>query len=293
MKLIDLLVKELPKRGGWPEAAVCATQDKDGEVCFSEGATPVFGSAAWHDGDWCGNEFITITATDYDTAIITRAQYESALAASECWIDWRGGECPVDSDAIVEVRYWNQNQNQYRYNNDRAGDFEWSHTGSYGDIIAYRVHTQDINSRGNDDRLENDLNECIGASEAQAWYGVDLPPVGVKCEFTHGPYSMEAGELTGIIPKVGEVVEVVAHRLTSDNNPVAVVYWDDNGAGRSACFVEECFRPIRTEAERSREAACRAISHILDEDRDFQFDAKKIYDAIAEGKIPGVKLEGK
>lgn len=83
MKLIDLLVQELPKRGGWPDGAVCATQDKDGEVCFSEGETPEFGLMAWHDGDWCGDEFHTITATDYDTAIITRAQYESALAASQ------------------------------------------------------------------------------------------------------------------------------------------------------------------------------------------------------------------
>lgn len=30
MKLIDLLVKELPKRGGWPEVALNATQDEDG-----------------------------------------------------------------------------------------------------------------------------------------------------------------------------------------------------------------------------------------------------------------------
>jgi hypothetical protein len=51
------------------------------------------------------------------------------------------------------------------------------------------------------------------------------------------------------------------------------------------------FRPLRTEAEKAREAACRAISHILDEDRNFQFNAKKIYDAIAAGKIPGVKLD--
>lgn len=120
MKLIDLLVKELPKRGGWPEGALNATQDKDGEVCFSSGAVPEFGYAAWECGDWCGNKFHTIRATDYDTAIITRAQYEAALAASEGWIEWNGGKCPVDSDAIVEVRYWNQNQNQYRYNNDRA-----------------------------------------------------------------------------------------------------------------------------------------------------------------------------
>nr|DAH88118.1 MAG TPA: peptidoglycan recognition protein [Caudoviricetes sp.] len=103
MKLIDLLVQELPKRGGWPNGAVCATQDKDGEVYFSEGETPEFGLVAWHDGDWCGNEFHTITATDYDTAIITRAQYESALAASQKPA-WNGeGLPPVGCDCECHV----------------------------------------------------------------------------------------------------------------------------------------------------------------------------------------------
>lgn len=166
MKLIDLLVKELPRRGGWPDGALNSTQDKDGEVCFSECATPVFCLVAWHDGDWIGNEFITITASDYDTAIITREQYEAALAASKAvvghngWIQWAGGECPVDSDAIVEVKYRNATKSQY--NNDRAGDFYWAHTGSNADIIAYRLHKPDVKSRANNDRLEQDLNECIG-----------------------------------------------------------------------------------------------------------------------------------
>lgn len=41
---------------------------------------------------------------------------------SDGWIEWHGGECPVDSDAIVEVKCrWH---NPRQYNNDRAGDFE-------------------------------------------------------------------------------------------------------------------------------------------------------------------------
>lgn len=171
MKLIDLLVKELPRRGWWPEVALNATQDKDGEVCFSSSATPEFGYAAWEGGDWCGNEFHTITATDYDTAIITRAQYEAALAASDGWIEWHGGECPVDSDAIVEVKY--RKPNPYQFNNDRAGDFTWSHDGIDGDIIAYRLHkpTKSEQVRADAWRAyagmtgkdqEDDLNECIG-----------------------------------------------------------------------------------------------------------------------------------
>ena len=80
----------------------------------------------------------------------------------ECdgWIKWTGGDCPVDSEAIVEVKY--RNPNRYRYSNDRAGDFDWSHDGIDGDIIAYRLQHPGFKSLANDDRLEQDLNECIG-----------------------------------------------------------------------------------------------------------------------------------
>lgn len=166
MRLVDLLVKELPKRGGWPDGALNATQDKDGQVCFSAGAVPEFGYVAWEGGDWCGNEFYTTRASDYATAIITREKYESALAASKSvvghdgWIQWAGGDCPVDSDAIVEVKFRNPSRN--KFNSDRAGDFYWSHDGFGGDIIAYRLQHPGFKSRANDERMEQDLNECIG-----------------------------------------------------------------------------------------------------------------------------------
>lgn len=67
------------------------------------------------------------------------------------WIEWHGGKCPVDSDAIVEVKY--RSPNPYQHNNDRAGDFSWSHNGGRRDIIAYRLHDHGINARANDDRL--------------------------------------------------------------------------------------------------------------------------------------------
>lgn len=295
MKLIDLLVKELPKRGGWPEGVTHIGQEYDRELMF-------YGRGNISTGLILNELAIDHRKLGKSGEKITRAQYEAAIAASKAvvghngWINWDGGECPVDSDAIVEVKY--RKPSPLHFNNDRAGDFSWAHDGIDGDIIAYRVHTTDVNPRANDDRLEQDLNECIGASDAQAWYGVGLPPVGVKCEFTHGPYSIEAGELTGITPKVGEVVEVVAHRLTSDNNPVAVVYWDDNGAGRSACFVEECFRQIRTEAEMAREKLAASL-HIAADASPIELNGIgalyfKLADAIISGSVFGTTFrEGK
>lgn len=279
MKLIDLLVKELPNRGGWPEAAVCAAQDKDGEVCFSAGSVPEFGYAAWEGGDWCGNEFHTILAKDYAAAIITREQYEAALSASEGWIEWHGGECPVDSDAIVEVKYLSPKP--YQYSNDRAGDFDWEHIGSNADIIAYRLHDQGINSRTNDDQLEQDLNECIGQDLGPAWSGNGMPPVGAICE-AKVPRSITGWEW--------RKVKVVESGIPGAEKEVLVYDLETTFPS----WADE-FRPLRADAEKAREAAEAAMRTCLSGTGAgiTPLAAKGIYDAIAAGKIPGVKLEGK
>lgn len=88
MKLIDLLVQELPKRGGWPDGAEIAVQDADSQICFSSHGdvyankcqTDWYGGD-WGDGDW-SNPFIDTIADDRNECIVTRNQYESALAAS-------------------------------------------------------------------------------------------------------------------------------------------------------------------------------------------------------------------
>lgn len=134
--------------------------------------------------------------------MVTRDQYEAALAASkelrQCqvsnehytadvsagktanatgangWIDWHGGECPVDSDAIVEVKF--RKPCPLHFSNDRAGDFKWFHDGNVGDITAYRLvnkhelETACIDRRSDavkhsDAQLESDMNECNARDE--------------------------------------------------------------------------------------------------------------------------------
>lgn len=176
MKLIDLLVKELPKRGGWPEGAIKIHQDYDGETWawLNNGSTErlftldqvAVNARRFNKKETCEN-------------MVTRDQYEAALASSEGWIEWHGGKCPADSDAIVEVKY--RSPNPYQYNNDRAGDFSWSHDGIDGDIIAYRLHGQGINHRANDDRLEQDLNECIGQEVDVVNHPSHYNKVSIEC----------------------------------------------------------------------------------------------------------------
>lgn len=82
MKLIDILVQELPKRGGWPSAQNYAWQDNDGEIRFSNTI----------DDDFYPKDRIVCTKTrnpgylyvkDSDGFVVTRSQYESAIAASK------------------------------------------------------------------------------------------------------------------------------------------------------------------------------------------------------------------
>lgn len=159
MKLIDLLVKELPKRGGWPEFASICWCDPDGEIRFDDDTdrdfypSPDFvnkDDRAWRVGN--------------ASNVVTRDQYDFAIAASEGWIEWGGGKHPpVSTNTVVDVKL----EKGYVQSGYPAGEYSWEHVWQGSNIIAYRLHKPDINSHANDDRLEQDLNECIG-------HGVDV-----------------------------------------------------------------------------------------------------------------------
>lgn len=88
--LLQNLVEELPKRGGWPEGASHAGYKRSqGVVSFTKGGAPGFNGdnlsiLTFHDADegarWMiGPDFLCEKPVDYATAIITRDQYAEAL----------------------------------------------------------------------------------------------------------------------------------------------------------------------------------------------------------------------
>ena len=279
MKLIDVLVEELPKRGGWDAKWHQCAQDGNGEVCFFTDGEINFRRSfdAWsipshgvarHDGK---ARFGLLLADDYQETIITREQYEAALAAkNEGWIEWGGGKCPVYNATKLDIKFLTGGI----VSGVEAGKYYWPQNGHEYDIIAYRLHQpQKAEQAEADDEV--DLNECIGQDAAPVWNGDGLPPVGCECEFISNDTSWGAVVVIGMD---GDKVVI---------KPSGETYYGITPSEK------QFFRPIRSECEQKRDIAVGKIFDVIcksltDESESTSF---AIYDAIAAGEIPGVKLE--
>lgn len=104
-----------------------------------------------------------------------------------------------------------------------------------------------------------------------SWDGMGLPPVGCECEMQDA---------------VGEFIPVyiIANHdgfAFGWNYARRIVYFSDNPYE---------FRPIRSEADKRRDEAVEAMNNLKDYVTGGTY-LHVIYDAIASGRIPGVKLE--
>lgn len=212
MKLIDLLVQELPKRGGWPKGANFAVQDINGAVKFANTLTHLH----YLSGEWRSNED---------------------------GHDWIYRDRPFDGNFITK----------------------WTADDNHRAVISMARYEREI------------MKNKTSKQPANEWNGEGIPPVGTKCRIIIS--DRDFGECEILF--VGESLLVWRQDST---------YQEGSGYHRHMKF-----RPIRTEAERKRDAAAEAIHRYMPEfipdTPNEYYHAKKIYDAIAAGKIPGVKLD--
>lgn len=123
---------------------------------------------------------------------------------------------------------------------------------------------------------------ALAASNQVEWLPGDLPPEGIECE-------VKSGKNLWSLCKV----------VHSSEAGVAFIYLEEPSPEHSSRYIgvldsiprkhaNKYFRPIRTEAERRREEAVKKMmscSAVL-----LEVTAGLIYDSIAAGKIPGIKL---
>nr|DAH11558.1 MAG TPA: hypothetical protein [Caudoviricetes sp.] len=286
MKLIDILVDAGDEPPLFGVHTKYLAMDPDGRVYgYTEMPTP--GIIGWSvpdnlystDGRGC---LIQIDRDDVDgqwqSAIITREQYEAALAAkNDGWIEWGGGECPVpgDTDVLIKCKsegVWDCRRKQ------RADEVSWTHDDSALDVIAYRLH-QPQEVAQTEAEHEADLNECIGHGAAPVWNGEGLPPVGCECEWQDKNTKQWQPVKVVYASEWVTVIREINKEKGDDLVEIAIENYGDDARLK--------FRPILSESELKREEAVKAITLT----GWCQTAAEEIYDLIAAGKVPGMKLE--
>ena len=123
---------------------------------------------------------------------------------------------------------------------------------------------------------QEQYESALAESQKPAWSGEGLPPVGCECE-----------------SKQFSQVDWYKFKVVAVCDGHVFGFWG-NGVSTALDSKMWEFRPLRTEAEKKRDAAIEKIKELLmfDHGDDQRVnDAIFIYDAIAAGKIPGVKLD--
>ncbi|MDU7405656.1 MAG: hypothetical protein E7L15_17590 [Citrobacter portucalensis] len=151
-------------------------------------------------------------------------------------------------------------------------------------------YCSDFNLEESDDWLADTVTKqqyetALAASQKPAWGGEGLPPVGCECEWR----DRHVGWLPVKIKYISEQIVVIE----SPTNLCGVQKLTE--IAKDIICDKPQFRPLRTEADKKREAAVEAIDYwmpeFIEDTPNQLYHAKKLYDAIAAGKIPGVKLE--
>ena len=131
----------------------------------------------------------------------------------------------------------------------------------------------------------DEYQSALEASQKVEWDGVGLPPVGVECEWQDK--NTKKWQPVKVVYASEWVTVIREINKEKGDDLVEIAIENYRGDARLK------FRPTRTESERKRDDVKRAISELHDKDG-YKLAAcmiDPIYDAIAAGKIPGVKLE--
>jgi len=137
----------ISENGGWRNGEFAA-QDGDGGIGGYK-VKPEWDSLAkywWREAS--GQWFLANKIKNHHQTVLSRAEYFHLYQAPDAngWIEWKGGECPVDHGVMIDVRYRDGVVRKCMPALEPVADYHdvmhqyWQNDGVDGDIIAYRLH---------------------------------------------------------------------------------------------------------------------------------------------------------
>lgn len=159
----------------------------------------------------------------------------------------------------------------WRYDDPKYNGFGWRHRTGKGLVGYWRVDNDVVLSCDSTESIvtRSQYESALAASQKPAWSGEGLPPVGCECECQF----LDAWHVCKVL-------------FVGEEFAVGVI----DGSERAFSVNHTRFRPLLSEADKKRDEVINEIASMMGRGT-FYEDAECIYDAIAAGKIPGVKLE--
>lgn len=142
------LARIISENGGWRDGVEFTAQDKDGLVYhYATKPTIGAGNGVWHHKGCIGEgEFTAETLPNWHQTTLSRAEYFHMYPAPDAdgWIEWEGGECPVDEGTLIDVRYRDGHEQAGCkcgvWGDELYATSYWLNSGGHSNIIAYRLH---------------------------------------------------------------------------------------------------------------------------------------------------------
>lgn len=105
------LARIISENGGWRDGSEFSVQNGEhGRISFSTNKPVRHGQKSWMaKGGFQFKIEVCRPLPNWHQTILSRAEYFHLYPAPDAdgWIEWKGGECPVERGAIVDVKYAN------------------------------------------------------------------------------------------------------------------------------------------------------------------------------------------
>lgn len=137
------LARIISENGGWRDGVEFSVSTCDG-VVIGSGSKPRYTSKyGWVANGGFFEDRLKLRSylKNWHQTIVSRDEYFHLYPVPDTdgWIEWNGGECPVDGDKLVVCKV--RSGREWRDGKAiKARVLRWRHTGGIADIIAYRLH---------------------------------------------------------------------------------------------------------------------------------------------------------